>query len=214
MTIGYINVCQKGNWQKPFDMIMSAVKSNGLYEETSEIRLVILNDNIMWEHDQRFEDPKVVIVSHQPTCAFERHALVHMANYSETDSPTAYWYAHTKGTSHFGGGNKEWEDCITEWIKYMCHHNFVNWRIASEKLQSHDTYGCEHHNVPKQHYSGNFWWANSHYIKTLPKEIGQGYCDPEFWLLNRRNVLGCNIYSSGYGPGGLYSYSGYDEISI
>ena len=204
MTIGYITVCQRGQWRRPYDMIMRAVKGNGLYEETTEIRIVVLNDNTMWEHDTRFEDPKVVIVGHQPTSTFERHTLVHMANYAETDDPTAYWYAHTKGITHFGSGNVDLENCVTDWIRYMCHHNFTEWRNALEKLQNHDTYGCEHHCCPVPHYSGNFWWANRDYIRRLIKLIGGGYCDTEFWLLQMPDVMAYNAASSGHTPGGLY----------
>ena len=32
--------------------------------------------------------------------------------------------------------------------------------------------------APKLHYSGNFFWANSHYVKTLVREIGPDYLDP------------------------------------
>ena len=33
------------------------------------------------------------------------------------------------------------------------------------------------------HYHGNFWWSKSSYIKTLPRNIGPDYLDPEAWLL-------------------------------
>jgi len=204
MTIGYINVCQKGDWRKPFDMIMEAVKRNGLYEETYEIRLVVLNDNIMWEHDSRFEDPKIVIVGHKPTSTYERHALVHMANYARTDAQTAYWYAHTKGSSHSESGNVELQHNITKWIEWMCHWNFIEWRNALEKLQTHDVYGCEYHDIPTKHFSGNFHWTNRDYLIRLPTSVGPGYCDPEFWLCQMPDVMVYNAASSGHTPGGLY----------
>jgi len=211
--IGYIHVCQIGNWQKSYDMIIEGVKSNGLYEATHEIRVGVVNNETWIIDDERFHEPKIVLVDYGAASMYERVTLLHMANYSETDPCSQYWYAHTKGIKYFDSHDEHTKNCVIDWIKLMIHWNFVNWRIASEKLLIHDTYGCEHHYLPLPHYSGNFWWANSHYIKTLPKDIGQGYCDPEFWLLNRENVIGCNIYSSGHGPGGLYSYSSYDEIN-
>ena len=33
------------------------------------------------------------------------------------------------------------------------------------------------------HYSGNFWWFNSEYIRTKSRHIGRRYLDPESWLL-------------------------------
>jgi len=204
IIIGYIHVCQIGNWQKSFDMIMSSIRSNGLYDATLEIRVCVVNKSEAIFDDIRFHNEKIVLVEHGPACNYERTTLLHMANYSETDPFCQYWYAHTKGIKYFDTPNDPKTNCVIDWIKLMIHWNFVNWRIASEKLQSHDTYGCEHHNIPQQHYSGNFWWATSSYIKTLPKEIGPGYWDPEFWLLQKSNVKACNIFSSGHIPGGLY----------
>lgn len=206
IIIGYIHVCQLGSWQKSFDIIMEDVKSNGLYDATLEIRVCIVNNSEAIFDDIRFYDPKIVLVEHGPASNYERTTLLHMATLSETDPSCQYWYAHTKGIRHFDGNNEHTKNCVTDWIKLMNHWNFVNWRLASEKLQTHDTYGCEFHNngqFPK-HYSGNFWWATSMYIKTLPKTIGGGYYDPEFWLLQKKDVRICNIFSSGHAPGAFY----------
>lgn len=42
--IGYFHVCQKGDWKRSFDMIYNYLKNYGLYDETCEIRLGIVND--------------------------------------------------------------------------------------------------------------------------------------------------------------------------
>jgi hypothetical protein len=63
--------------------------------------------------------------------------------------------------------------------------------------EKYDTVGCDysidldqrifngyHPYPPPPHYSGNFWWANSNYLKTLPKLCIQPpeRNAPEFWL--------------------------------
>jgi len=208
IIIGYIHICQVGNWHKGFDMVMDSVKSNGLYDATLEIRVCVVNNSGAVIDDIRFHDEKIVLVEHGPAGNYERTTLVHMATLSETDPYCQYWYAHTKGIRAFTGPNCDQHvvNCVTGWIKLMTHWNFVNWRIASEKLQIYDTYGCEYHDngmFPK-HYSGNFWWATSKYIEGLPKTIGGGYYDPEFWLLQKKNVRAYNVFSTGHGPGALY----------
>lgn len=35
------------------------------------------------------------------------------------------------------------------------------------------------------YYQGNFWWA-SKYIKTLNRDIGSEYLDPESWVLKNK----------------------------
>ncbi|NBQ17941.1 hypothetical protein EBU24_06515, partial [bacterium] len=52
--------------------------------------------------------------------------------------------------------------------------------------------------------SGNFWWGNSQYIRTLPEHIGNEYCDPEFWIFKRHNILWHNAFSSGLAGGQAY----------
>lgn len=32
------------------------------------------------------------------------------------------------------------------------------------------------------HFAGNFWWATGKYFLSLPKKIGDGYCDPESYI--------------------------------
>jgi hypothetical protein len=201
--IGYIHICQIGNWELPFKLIMRAVRRNGLYDATHEIRLGIVNNENSIIDNPIFDDKKFVKVAHDKSSNYERTTLLHMSNASETDPCCAYWYAHTKGIKYFDT-NSPLKKNIIQWIRLMCYHNFINWRNAIEKLLTHDTYGCEYFNIPKKHYSGNMWWANSHYIRTIPKYIGEDYYDPEFWLLQRPDALIYNAFSSGYGPGGLY----------
>jgi hypothetical protein len=200
--IGYIHVCQIGKWHIPFDMIMNAVKESGLYNKCNEIRVGVANDKGAVIPDSRFNDPKIKIIAHGPCSSYERLTLHVMRQHAETDT-CQYWYAHTKGISHFDNNTFEKENII-DWIKLMIYWNFTEWGKASNTLLNYDVYGCEYTSYPKPHFSGNFWWANSYYIRTLPKTIGLEYCDPEFWLLNREKNLICNIYSSGLDGGDHY----------
>lgn len=199
--IGYIHICQNGPWQIPFDMILKAIKSSGLYDACIEIRLGIVNDVGYIIPDDRFNDPKLITVVHASSSEYERPTLLHMRDYSKTDN-CQYFYAHTKGIRHFQGQCQHTKNCVMDWVNLLIYFNINKWRIASEKLMSNDVYGCEFFYDPSPHYSGNFWWANSHFIRTLPDKIGQEYCDPEFWLFKRNNVIWCNIYSRGFSGGG------------
>jgi hypothetical protein len=201
--IGYIHVCQIGKWTIPFDMIMNSIKESGLYDKCREIRIGVANDRGTVIPDTRFNDPKILIIAHGPCSAYERLTLHKMREHAEIDG-CQYWYAHTKGIKHFDNNDYKYE-CVIDWIKLMIYWNFTEWYTASEKLLSYDSYGCEYTTCPKPHYSGNFWWANSYYLRTLPKTIGPEYCDPEFWILNRDKMLMCNIYSSGLDGGDHYS---------
>ena len=44
-----------------------------------------------------------------------------------------------------------------------------NWRKCIDALNvGYDVAGVNYFTKPAKHFSGNFWWANSEYIKTLP----------------------------------------------
>ena len=78
------------------------------------------------------------------------------------------------------------------------------------KIENYDTYGCNYCNKinifgdTPPHYSGNFFWVNSNYLKKLDLIIGENYNDPEFWLF-KENPNYYNAYSSGFEGMGHYN---------
>jgi len=202
--VGYFHICQKDYWKQSFDMIIKEVKESGLYDVTSEIRCGIISDEGCVISDFRLNDPKIKIVVLGHSSLYERPTLLHMRRSSETDPPnTSYWYVHTKGLRHFG---TETEENVIDWINLLLYWNINKWRIALKSLLSYDIYGCngyQRKNITPLHYSGNFWWANSSYIKTLPDFIGKSYLDPEFWVCARDPKM-CNIYTNHLAGGRNY----------
>ena len=200
--IGYFHICQIGEWKRSFDLIMNYIKNYGLYDHTTEIRCGILNDSGVIIPDKRLECEKFKIIYVGNCNEYERPTLLHMKRTADSnaDSPnTCYWYLHTKGLRHF---NTPKESFVIDWIKVMLYWNIRRWRTAIEKLDHHDTYGCN--NFLNVFYSGNFWWANNSHIKQLPGFIEEHYTAPEGWILKKKDNL-CNIFSSGLEGEGHYN---------
>ena len=197
--IGYFHICQKGEWKKSFTIIFNFIKNYGLYDATTEIRCGITSDSGKLIPYYKFEDPKIKIIFIGDSTLYERPTLINMREQSETDKEnTVYWYLHTKGLRHF---NTSRESFVLDWIKLMLYWNIQKWKLALEKLNSYDTYGCN--NISNIIYSGNFWWANINHIRKLPINIESHYTAPEEWiLLNKPNL--CEIYSSGIQGKGHY----------
>jgi hypothetical protein len=183
---------------------MKEVKESGLYDVTSEIRCGVLSDEGCVTPDFRLDDPKIKIVVDGHSSLYERPTLLHMRKYSETDPPnTSYWYVHTKGLRHFGRKKRKKENII-DWINLLLYWNINKWRMALKSLVSYDIYGCNGVIFDGYlHYSGNFWWANSSYIKTLPNFVGESYTDPEFWVCMGDPKM-CNIYTNDLAGGKNY----------
>lgn len=79
-------------------------------------------------------------------------------------------YIHTKGASRLKNDNYK---LMEAWRHYMNFYNIekVNNVFKCFQKSGYNTFGCnfveiENQNA-KKHYSGNFWWAKSEYIKTL-----------------------------------------------
>lgn len=82
-------------------------------------------------------------------------------------------YVHTKGITslikHFNRGN------VHDYMKYYYWRQYLNWgvltkwiRCYNQTLYLNDVAGINYRDNPSPHFSGNFWWSKSSYIKTLP----------------------------------------------
>ena len=194
--VGYIHICQKPGWKRSFDLLINSVTKNGLYEATDEIRLGIVNDDGKIVPDERLNDPKFNIIYVGRSLQFERPTILHMREQAEYET-CKYWYLQTKGLRHF---NTPRQKNVLCWIDILLYWNIVKWRDAIKKLEDYATYSCLYsftNHIFRQHYSGNFWWATSKHLLTLPKTIGHEYIAPETYIL-LSNPKFFNAYSHGY----------------
>lgn len=184
--IGYIHVCQIGEWTKSYDLLMNSLKMYGLYDRTNEIRVGVVNETGELINDSRFQDSKIKIVYVGKNIEYERPTLLHMKSSCTTDTNgTLYYYLHTKGIQHFNTKN---EPAVLKWINSMLYWNIQLWKNAVTKLQTYETYGCNYNNI---HYSGNFWWATADHVKKLSDTIPEYYTAPEDWILTNNDNMYC-----------------------
>lgn len=74
-------------------------------------------------------------------------------------------YVHTKGVVN-GFDNP----CISDWRNYMAYFILEKMNDCITAVQNeYDAAGVDWVNEPNIHFSGNFWWSNSDYIKNLPE---------------------------------------------
>lgn len=182
--IGYIHVCQKGEWERSYDLLMNCIKKYGLYENVQEIRVGVVNEKGKLIKNDRFNDPKINIIYIGKEEEYERPTLLHMRK-SSIKEDVFYFYLHTKGISHY---HTIYEKPVLNWIKDMLYWNIELWKKAVSILEKKNTYGC---NFNGRHYSGNFWWATSKHIQTLPSKILAYYIAPEDWIHSKLSNIYC-----------------------
>lgn len=89
-------------------------------------------------------------------------------------------YMHSKGTS------RDYDNNIHDWTELLEWCTLEKYKDSVKLLaQGYDTVGCNHSMVREEHYSGNFWWASSDWIKNLidPTNIDDRHNCGEMWIL-------------------------------
>ena len=56
--IGYIHICQKGEWKRSFNMLINSIRQSNLYDNTSVIRIGVINDGQSLIDDSILQDTK------------------------------------------------------------------------------------------------------------------------------------------------------------
>ncbi len=106
-------------------------------------------------------------------------------------------YIHTKGVTTGKNRREKYTIKANDWRNLMEYFTIEKWTECIKKLEEgYDACGVLWRIEPffdevLGHFSGNFWWANSKYISTLPEikdNIHRG--NHEFWI--RRNMP--NVY--------------------
>ncbi len=196
--IVYFHVATIGNYQAIFDEMFGNILVSGLATDADRIYISVVGTG-------QLEHPKLhnIRYSQHPDVSIgEFHTLSKIKMFSDiSDDNTKILYLHTKGVS------TPTVQPITDWRNYMVYFNVNKYKDVINILDEYDTCGVDLVNEPAIHYSGNFWWANSSFIKTLPtiEEISNPNSsviltlrhNAEFWLGmsdgNRKSMHDSNI---------------------
>lgn len=146
---------------------------------------------------------KIIINNYsEDTSLFENCTLKLLHFFSKLNPDYKILYIHTKGISY--GKTHIYTSNINDWVNYMLYSLVDHHKSCIELLDRYDCVGVNYKHYAHEydnphHYSGNFWWANSNYICTLPVKILRIKHDAEWWLLkNNPNFLSIINFISGF----------------
>ena len=116
---------------------------------------------------ERLKDYKNIsyIDQHIEPRDWEIPTLKSLKDYCDNVTEETYvLYIHHKGITHIGNS------AVDDWRDLMMYFNVTKWQDCVDKLdQGYDTAGVLWRDDYQYiHYSGNFWWATSSYIKKQP----------------------------------------------
>ena len=166
------------------------IRLSGLYEKTNKIYLTLFGDDLglhsefLNELKEVYPKIEYVVITNQEFLNEPDTLNFMLKKASEYDTNTAMLYLHTKGVSY---ANPYIKKNIDAWVRYLDLYVIKQWEECVKALEENDAAGGLYVYQDPKHFSGNFWWANSDYIKTLPKinhynvaKLNRG----EFWILS------------------------------
>lgn len=170
-TSVFIHVATVNHYQQLFNELFDKIGKSGLLMIADEINVCIVGDGeldvIQTPNVKVFRDPDSAYSSHLSFIKGEFFTLSKLEDYARSSSVNKkILYCHLRGVTTPDNEH------IPTWRNYLIHHNITNFRKAYYTLDNYDACGVDL--IPKErwphadHFSGNFWWANSEYIKKLP----------------------------------------------
>ncbi len=179
-TYIYFHVCCLSNWQDIFKQLIADIKDSGLYYKINEIRCNVLTTNYQYIHWLSEYDSKIKIIGASDNLSlFETPTINLLYEHSQTEDFNVL-YIHTKGIRHTNN------PCITDWVKYLTYFNIYRHDICIDEIANYDVVGVNLQDEPVLHFSGNFWWSKSQYIRTLGPCNYIHYNSPEFWITEQK----------------------------
>ena len=209
MEIYLHTYCRKDYRHIVLDKIRK-IKLSGLWDKMEKMFIPVSG---MREQDKEFfEDLKLLsnkikIFEHvNPVFNNEPDTLNYIKNRAENfENNKSILYMHTKGVTY---DHPVLNKNVKAWVRYLDLYTIGHWKECIDSLNSYDTAGGFYLPEPMKHYSGNFWWANSDYIKTLPtldKENIKPLERGEFWVCSQSDknkligyVPGIDLYKNYY----------------
>lgn len=194
----YYHVAQIGDWEYIFKEHINLIHSTGLYNICEDINVGFLGDLSCIEP---YITGKIKLTVHDSNLKKYESITINTMLEHANNSVNQYdiLYIHTKGATGLFrngiNGQYYWRQMMNYWM--------IEQHLTCIDYLSQDYATCGINSLPKRkptHYSGNFWWTHSDYIKNLSPVEGIGNRGKsESWLLNNNEAKNYKHISL-YGP--------------
>jgi len=161
------------------------MKESGLIERSENVYICYVSD-IEFPCENIINDPKVKIIVREKS-GYEGVTTTNLKKFcDQTTEENLILYIHNRGLSHSENSPSE------DWTLMMEFFLIENWRKSIKQLEEKYTCGCEMFSHTDRinsndfifHYSGNFWWSRSSYIKLLKyPSFENRWVESEDWVL-------------------------------
>lgn len=171
-TAVFIHVATVNNYQQLFDELFDEIKKSRLMMACESINVCIVGSKKL----NIIESP-AINVYYDPDGAYSHELSYTKGEFFTLGKLEEYANSFPENRKilycHLRGVTSPNNEHITTWRNYLIHHNVKKFEKALIALDTYDACGVdliERERWPHApHFSGNFWWSNSDYIKELPK---------------------------------------------
>lgn len=179
-----MHICAINNWREIVKGTFDRIRSSGLYDKIDELRYGLLG-NYECLQDELFHDPKFRNILWSPELDLYESCTINKLWYAARDEEEFnVLYLHSKGVRYNGTDQR-----ITNWANYLAYFNIDRHTDCLEQLENGaHVVGVNISTTLMIHYSGNFWWSKSSYIRRSMQYCTQyTYCAPEYWITLSRD---------------------------
>jgi glycosyltransferase involved in cell wall biosynthesis len=163
----FYHVYQFGDWQKLFEHQIVKLQKSGLYDTFDYLHIGV---NGSWRMPGDLSKANFIV--RNKNIGSQEDTLKSLYDFCINNQDYKVLYIHTKDVT---------KENTTVLLNYLEYFNIDRWRDCVGYLDNHDCVGS---NWEKDHYSGNFWWANASYISKLdPNKI----CDQN-WISSQKPI--------------------------
>lgn len=197
----YYHIWLNKEWRSIFNEQKEALVKSGLYNDIDQMAICAIGEKETFlELENLLLDKMILRLMLEESKVHEFFIL----NYLYKDCKD--WlknndyilYFHSKGVS-YDKNYKHFEN-LQDWRRYMEYFLIYNYKKCIECLKNHDVCGVNWWDDGKYppHFSGNFWWTKTDYIKKLSKPVpgSWGRRNAEFWIGTGQPKVK-NLFTSG-----------------
>lgn len=157
----FIHIATMGEYQKITQELFHQISESGLLDACNEFNVCIVGDG---DYILPYESDKIKVHRIGGIDEFEFPTLQLIEDtIMASDENIKVFYFNGLGVTDNSVFKQSWR-------AYLTYFDILNYKECVKALDNgYDVCGVDWRTDPVPHYSGNFWWANSEYLKTLPK---------------------------------------------
>jgi hypothetical protein len=183
-NIIFIHAAALSGYKERLLQFFTLIKNSGLLNDLDFIKINVIGDS----YNEQIFDDKITFVNLSNNLNTSEQTTIETLYDFCKDNPNNcnILYIHTKGVG------KEKNECIEDWVNYMCYFLIEKYKDFIHDLGSkYSTVGVDLLKWPTVHYSGNFWWTTSEHVLSLvsayqlpyiPNILNSPRHNYEFWI--------------------------------